>query len=159
MIALVLLFAATVGTTAVVTVPPMRWQPMPIAIPAGGRVLDLEFEVSGGEAVQVLIIERTDRTRYRRGLKVEPVAATEFSDSGRIRQVMPAEGGDYLVIIDNRRNRRRAANVRISIELRDHAPRLARELPPERRRAVVAASIGFFGATVVGAAWLMLRRL
>ncbi|HYO81987.1 MAG TPA: hypothetical protein VES20_11330 [Bryobacteraceae bacterium] len=139
-------------------VPPAGWHSVTVVVPAANSTLTVNFEVKQGSKAQVLLLDHAQAVRFRRGRSFEALAATGFSDTGRLRQPVAA-AGDYVLMIDNRIDARQSAVVQLDVDLQEDRSSQVRELSPERRRAVVAISLVLFGALVSGSAMLMLRRL
>jgi hypothetical protein len=136
-------------TDGLVNVPPSHWQAVHFEVLRNGSTVHCSFEVvSGANRVQAMLLERSQSDRFNAGRPMRPVHVTGFERSARFRAYV-AEAGDYVLLLDNRLEGRYAADVRVRIESTDPQSVTVRELPPDRRRAVVTLSILFFGAVLV----------
>jgi hypothetical protein len=68
------------------------------------------------------------------------------------------ERGEYVLMIDNRIEARVPATVHLRLDVHAPADVVVRELPPERKRFIVAASLAFFGAVVLFSARKFLKQ-
>ena len=119
-------------------------------------MLDIDFEVTHGSRVQLLLLSRQQSERFERGRSVTPEVTTGFENSGRVRLAIPA-AGDYVLMIDNRIEGRAATLVKLKVEVTNPTNAVVRELPAQKRRLVVSLSLLFFGAVVVFSAREFLR--
>ena len=142
-------------TSGLVSVPASQWETVDLRIPEPGTTVDISFHVRHGSRVQVLLLEREEADRFHRGRSFDPLLTTGFQSSGRVRYRV-AERGEYVLLIDNRIEGRGPTLVDLRVEATPHHVNV-RELPPERRRAVVALSLLFFGATVFFSARQLLK--
>ena len=132
-----------------VTVPASHWQAVAVEVPQNGSTVFCTFEVrSGAERIQALLVSRAQAERLNRGRRVNFLYATgyERSDSFRVRV---DDAGSYVLLLDNRLNGRTPAEVALRLEVTHPRSIEVREASPERRRAVVALSLLFFGAVLV----------
>jgi hypothetical protein len=140
-----------------VTVPPSHWKAVEVPIGEHGTTVHCSFDVqTKGAKIQVLLMPRSQAERFSRGRYVSALYLTDFETSARFRYRVP-EAGDYVIVLDNRRDSRRAAEVAVRIDLAPPGSVDVRELPPERRRLIVALSLAFFGAVVVFSARQFLK--
>jgi hypothetical protein len=95
-----------------------------------------------------MLLERSQADRFNAGRPMRPIYVTGFESSARFRAHLP-EGGDYVLLLDNRLEGRYAAEVQVRLESTDPQKVTVRELSPDRRRAVVTLSVLFFGAVLV----------
>ncbi len=111
--------------------------------------------VAGAPTVRAFLAPRTEAERFRDGAAFRATAATPYLAEG-VLQHRITRPGDYLVIVENRGPEPAPATVRLRVELfhPDATGVEARELPPARRRAVIALSVLFF---VVAAGWSGIR--
>lgn len=146
---MILLAFLVVLTEGLVHIPPAHWKAVPVKAPEQGTTIDCAFTVrEGGSRVQVLLLERGQAERFRRGRPVEALYFSGFETSGRFRHRV-YEAGDYVLVLDNRIEARKPAVVSLRLELINPRDLGVRTLPPERRRAVVALSLLFFGTVLV----------
>jgi hypothetical protein len=97
--------------------------------------------------VQALLLTRTAAERFHRGRSFEPICSSGFQSDIR---------GSYVLIVDNRIEAR-PATLHLRVHLQTPPDVIVRELPPQRRQAVVALSIAFFGAVLLFSARQFLK--
>lgn len=131
-----------------VSVPPSRWQAIEVRIPQHGTLVDCAFRVVEGSRVSAILLDLEQAERFHRGRSMRPLYSTGFENSARFRYRV-SEAGDYVLLLDNRIEGRGPTLVDLRLELLHTQSVHVRELPLERRRAVVAASLLFFGAVAV----------
>jgi hypothetical protein len=151
-----LLAFAVLMNSALVEVPASRWSAVDLPVAQHDTVVDGDFEVIRGSKVQIVIADREQAERLHRGRSFHPVFTSGFAAEGRIRVTL-REAGDYVLLVDNRIEGRGSATVRLNLSTSNRINIQARELPPARRRAVIALSLLFFGSVVVFSAWQFLR--
>jgi hypothetical protein len=139
----------------VLTVPPSHWKAIDLGSPTGGTQLQIEFTVRSGSRVQALLLTRTAAERFHRGRSFEPICSSGFQSDIRMRCRVP-EQGSYVLIVDNRIEAR-PATLHLRVHLQTPPDVIVRELPPQRRQAVVALSIAFFGAVLLFSARQFLK--
>jgi hypothetical protein len=154
---MLLLALAVLLTDAIVEVPRSGWRAIELPVPHNGSVVEGRFQAVRGARVQLLILPLSEAQRLNRGRSFRPLYSSGFRDSGRF-QVSVSDAGAYVLVIDNRIEGRFPAQVRLDVDVSHQNEVEVRELPPERRRAVVAVSLLGFGAIVAGTAWLFLRQ-
>ncbi|MGE5645005.1 MAG: hypothetical protein ACM336_04355 [Acidobacteriota bacterium] len=131
MIFAALLAAALLNQT--VRVPAAGTREFEIAVKQRSAVLDCEFHVErGGSGVRVALMQNR-----------HALATTGYTRAHRFRFPLPA--GEYTLVVDNRLEGRRPADVRLSLKVEEAAglPE-PRTLSPRRRAVVVASSVLFF---------------
>lgn len=136
----------------VLIVPPSGWRPYGFALRQQPAVMQCEFSVRQGPAVRLWLMDRRNLDRFQAARPLEPLAFTAYGHRGSLRQ--PLGLGDYVLVLDNRLSRREPAEVALRITLDFSAP-VVREVPPQRRRLVVAASFLF----LVAVSYWFARRL
>jgi hypothetical protein len=140
-----------------VTVPASYWRGVAVKVPENETTVQCSFDVrSEGAKVQALLLEKSQAERFRLGRSISPLYVTDVESSARFRQRVP-DSGDYILILDNRLGSRAPVQVALRIELSSPKSSTVRELPTERRRAIVALSLVFFGAVVVFSARQFLK--
>ena len=141
----------------IIEVPPSQWKAVQVNVPEHGTTVLCSFDVqTNGAKVQAMLMDRSQAERFHRGRNINPLYMTGFERSARFRYRV-VEAGEYVLVLDNRLEGRRPAEVSLRIELVSaHSP-TAREVPPERRRAIIALSLVFFGAVVVFSARQFLK--
>ena len=153
---MMLLAFLTVLANGIVNVPASGWQAIAIEAPEDGGTVEIAFVVQQGSRVQVFLADPAEAARFHRGRSPDALAMTGFVREGSLRQRIH-RAGRYIVVVDNRIEGRRPAQVQLKIDFSPPVNVVVRELSPERRRAVVAISILVFGATVFISARLLLR--
>ncbi len=142
-----------------VQVPPGDWRPFRILLQQRPAEVSCSFAVLEGRAgVRVAILPASEYRRLRAGRRARLLVSTVFQRAGGFRYAL-SEAGEYVLIVDNRRQMQAPALVRlrVSVEFLPH-PR-ARTLPPERRMAVVALSLALFFAIVLWSGRRLLRAM
>lgn len=150
-----LLALAVLMNGSLVDVPPSTWRAVDLPIAQHETVVDGDFEVIRGSKVQVLIADRDQAERLHKGRSFRPVYSSGFRKDGRFR-ITVHEAGSYVLLVDNRIEGRGPATVRLNVSTSNRVSIETRELPPGRRRAVIAISLLFFGAVVAFSAWQFL---
>jgi hypothetical protein len=135
-------------TRGPLNIPPAQWQAISVPIPAPGTQVEIELEVRSGSRVQALLMTAAQAVRFNRGRAPVPICASGFRRQATLR-CRVAEPGQHVLIVDNRIESRQPALIDLTVELHPPADVIVRELPPERRRLVIALSLGFFGAVVL----------
>jgi hypothetical protein len=138
----------TALVNGLVTVPPSHWKAIDLGVQPSGSQVHVDFEVRTGSRVQALLLTEAGAERFHRGRSSEPVCSSGFHTEFRLRCRVP-ERDHYVLMVDNRIESRQPATVHLRVHLQSPPNAVARELPPERRRAVVALSLAFFGAVVL----------
>ncbi len=156
MIALLLFAAAALMQNVLVEVQPSGWRAVDLPVAQHGTTVEGDFEVIHGSKVQVIIADRNEAERLHRGRSFRPVYTSGFATDARFRVTL-RDAGQYVLLIDNRIEGRGSSQVRLNLSTSNPVNVEARELPPARRRAVVASSLLFFGFTIVLSAWQFLR--
>lgn len=158
MIVLALLLA--VAPTAIIDrslrVPPSDVRGLHFSIRNRPATLELQYRVvHEGRPVRLIVMAQADENRFRAGRDVTEIAATPLENGGSLKSYI-ATPGEYVVVVDNRKESHKAAVVALKGTLvYDMAPREARELAPHVRWIVVSSSLLCFFAI----AWFAGRRL
>jgi hypothetical protein len=140
-----------------VTVPAAHWKALEVSITDRDTTLQCAFEVlTKPTKVQAVLIKRSQLERFERGRHVDALYVTGFETSARFRYRV-SETGDYILLLDNRLEGGRPAEVSLRVELTSARSTVVQEVPLERRRAIVALSLLFFGAVVVFSARQFLK--
>jgi hypothetical protein len=143
-------------TDGLVNVPTSYWRAVPVPVLDNDTTVHCSFDVrTKGAKVQALLMERSQAERFHLGRSINALYVTGLETSARFRQRVP-EAGNYILILDNRLERQ-PAEVALRIELTSPHGAAVREVPAERRKAVVALSLAFFGAVVVFSARQFLK--
>jgi hypothetical protein len=146
----------SVLASGLVSVPASQWEMIDLRVSEPGTTLDIAFDVRHGSRVQLALLDRKQAGRFHRGRSFDTLLTTGFQNSGRVRHRV-AERGEYVLLIDNRIAGRGPTLVDLRVEASAQHPLHVRELPAEKRRAVVALSLLFFGATVFFSARQLLK--
>ncbi len=148
---------AAVLVNTVIHVAPAEWQAIAVPVSQAGAWVQVEFDVQGDSHVRVFLADTRQARRFVDGRSYTTLTESGPAAAGRLRH--RSEGAvSYALVIDNSLERRRPAAVRVKVEIVPQRMTRGRELPPERRSAVVALSILFFGASVFLSAHLLLRK-
>lgn len=150
------LLALATLTNGVLSVPPSKWLPVDLGQLDPGTKIEIEFEVRSGSRVQAHVVTKGDAERFHRGRSMTPLCSSGFERASRLR-CRVFESAHYVLIADNRIEGRIPASVHLRVDLQAPPTVVVRELPPERRRLVVALSLGFFGAVLVFSARQFLK--
>ena len=140
-------------------IPPGEWRSIEIGLKQNAATISAEYLAHAGSSeVRLALMERADlesmSDRNPHGL----LAATAPGASGRLRYRV-RRPGDYAIVVDNRRDRDRAAQVRVRVWA-DFAPRFAPTvtgLTPQRQLTVILISFACFFAVVTYSARRLLR--
>lgn len=153
---LLLAVAPTAIIDRSVRVPPSDTRGLHFSIKNRPATLAVEYRAAGnGPAVRLIVMAQADENRFRAGREVAEISATSFDRSGSLQSYI-ATPGEYVVVVDNRAERKAAAVVALKGTLvYDMAPREPRYLTPMVRWIVVSSSVLFFFAV----AWFAGRRL
>ncbi len=128
----------------VVSVPKSHWLAIEVNTVKPHTVVDCNIAVeSEGSTVDALLMPRAEAERFNRGKSFQPLHSTGFQANSRFRYEL-ADAGDYVLLLDNRLEGRRATQVGVRIELWNSDTASVRTLAPEKRRLVVALSVLFF---------------
>lgn len=151
-----MMLALVALTNGLLTVPPAQWRALTLGSPSPGTYVEVEFNVRKGSRVQALLLTRPDAERLHRGRTPSPECSSGFEREARMR-CRVQEADEYVLIVDNRIEARLPAEVHLRVDLQSPPSVIFREVPPERRRVVVALSLAFFGAVVVFSARQFLK--
>jgi hypothetical protein len=155
-LALLLALAPTSIIDRSVRVPPSDTRGLHFSIKNRPATLEVTYRVArNGSAVRLIVMAQADENRFRGGRDVNEIATTPFERGGMLK-IYIATPGEYVVLVDNRAERRAAAVVALKGTLAyDMEPREAQYLSTRVRLAVVSFSLLFF----FGVAWFAGRRL
>ena len=138
-------------------VPPGNWHAQEIKVSERNSVVECVFSVKDeGPRVQVLLLNQDDARRFHRGRAIEPIMASGYVTRGQMRALVK-DPGEYVLLFDNRLDRRKAASVHLQVNIAPTEAATVRTLPADKRRVVVALSLLFFGAVLAGSA-IQLRK-
>lgn len=159
-LALLLLAAVPAATfDRTVRVPAADIRGLELTIKNRPGTIDVRYRAEdNGSRVRAVVLAKADQPRFRAGRTVAELASTPYGRDGvlKVHLVTP---GDYVLILDNRPEARHDAQVQVRGQIvYDAEPVTAWELPPQRKAAVMAASLAVFfalfwwsGRKVVGA--------
>jgi hypothetical protein len=151
-----LLAMLVVLTNGPLNIPPARWQAISVMVEAPGTHVEIAFDVKSGARVQASLMTAAQAVRFNRGRDPQPICASGFREHERMRCRVP-EAGQHVLLIDNRIASRAPTLLNLSVELHPPVNVVVRELPPERKRLVIAVSLAFFGAIVLFSARQFLK--
>lgn len=138
---------------------PGDWRAFQILLRQHPAEVACRFEVvEGRSGVRVAILEAAEFRRLRAGQRARLVVSTVFQRSGSFRYRLSVPG-DYVLLVDNRRQMQASATVRLRVVLEVSPVRAVRTLPPERRRRIVVASLAGFLAVVLWSGRRLLRAM
>jgi hypothetical protein len=141
-----------------ITIPAGHWKAVQVNVHDHDSTIHCSFEVqTTGAKIQAMLMERPRFERFHQGRHVNPLYTTGFETSARFRYRVP-EAGEYVLLLDNRLEGRSPTEASLRIELTSARSTISHEVPPERRRAIVALSLIFFGAVVVFSARQFLKQ-
>ena len=147
----------TLLANGIIEVPAAHWKAIEIRVSNHDSTVHCSFEVrAGGTKLQAMLMERPDFDRFQRGRSVKFLEETGFEKSARFRYRV-ADAGEYILVLDNRLESRWPTQGSLRIEVTSVRDALITEVPPERRRLIVALSLLFFGAVVVFSARQFLK--
>jgi len=140
-------------------IPPGEWRSIEIGLKQRSAVVSAEYEArAGSNEVRLALMERQDLESMRDRRPHALLAATAPGASGRLRYRV-RRAGDYAIVVDNRRDRAHAAEVRVRVWV-DFAPRVAptvTQLTPRRQLTVILVSFACFFAVATYSARRLLR--
>jgi hypothetical protein len=147
----------TLLANGVIEVPAAHWKAIEISVPNHDSTVHCSFEVrTGGTKLQAIFMERSEFERFHRGRRTNSLYETGFEKSARFRYRVP-EAGEYVLLLDNRLEDRWPTQASLRIEVTSARDAQITEVPPERRRLIVALSLLFFGAVVAFSARQFLK--
>ena len=140
-------------------IPPAEWKYIEVNLRQNPARSDAGFNVqSGSETVRLALMTRAALEDLRAELPHGLLAVTAPGKSGafhfRVRQP-----GDYVLVVDNRTARARAAAVRVHVALEFAGPAgpLVTYLSPRRQVTVIVLAFAFFFGVVTWSARKLLR--
>ncbi len=158
MILLLLLAPGWVGLIdELVRVPRGEWRTVSFSLRQRPAILECEFAVEAGRSdVRVLLMSEEEFERFRDGDSHRALVETPYTRSGRFRQRI-VRPGEFRVVVENRRETRGPAGVRLRVNLRflNQLTWQPSTLSPWRKLVVISASLLFF----VGLSFWCGRRL
>lgn len=144
---LLLVSAPTASFDRTVRVPPADIRGLELTIKNRPGTIDLRYRVAQRDArVRAVVLAKADQPRFRAGRTVAELASTPYAPEGSLK-VHLVTPGDYVIILDNRPQAKQETQVQVRGQIAyDPEPVTAWELPPQRKAAVMAASLAAFFA-------------
>ncbi len=160
-LALLLLLAASSVELVdeVYQIPPGEWKYVEVNLRQRPARVTAAFVVDSAPGkVRLALMTRADLERLREDEPHGLLAVTDFLRTGGL-DFRVREPGDYVLVVDNRSSKARAAAVHLHIALdfaRPSRPGVTR-LAPERQLTVIILSFAFFFGVVTYSARKLLR--
>ena len=154
---MILLALLAILTDGVVSVPASRWSAVDVPVTQAGTVIEATFSVpSGYTAVEAILVTRKDADRFNAGRSYHPLCRSGYQTEGKLR-CEAEQKGDYVLLLDNRIEGRKPAEVSVRIDVREPASMIAVTLPAQKRAVIIALSLLFFVAVVMYSARQFMR--
>jgi hypothetical protein len=140
-------------------IPPAEWKYVEVNLRQNPARVDAGFDVqSGSDSVRLALMTRAALENLRAGLPHGLLAVTAPAKSGSLHFRVP-QPGDYVLVVDNRANKKIPAAVHLRVSL-DFAvppgPDVTR-LGPRRQFTVIVIAFAFFFGVVTWSARKLLR--
>ncbi len=159
MLFILALFALQTGgplllTDEIVTVPPTQWRSVDVSLRQKPAVVECIFHAGDHPGVRVVLMTKDAVERFRRGNAHSILAATAYQAGGTLKFAV-TEPGDYAVVLDNRLDGFRTAQVRLKVNLTFMPEKQATVRHPTKQRQalVIMLSFLFFAAIVILSGW------
>jgi hypothetical protein len=138
-----------------IVVPQSHWRAVDVKVAHAGTLVKTVLRApENSTRMQAYLVTRRNADRFAQGGALRPLATTSFERDGTL-YMIAEHAGDYILLLDNRMEGRRATQVHLKVELLPPVETV-RTVPPERRRAVELASVLFFlGVVAYSARQLM----
>ncbi len=154
---MILLALLAILTDGVVSVPASRWSAIEVAVEQAGTVIEASFSVpSGATAVEAILATRDEAARFNAGRSYHALCRSGYVTEGKLRCEVE-QTGEYILLLDNRIEGRRPAEVSVKINVQQPASVIAVTLPAQRRAVIIALSLLFFVAVVMYSARQFMR--
>ncbi|MEO8128732.1 MAG: hypothetical protein ABJF23_25330 [Bryobacteraceae bacterium] len=154
---MILLALFAVLADGVISVPASHWSAVDVSVSKPNSVVDTTFSVpSGATGVEAILVTRHEAERYNAGRSYQPICRSGYQTEGRLR-CEAEQKGDYILLIDNRLEGRKPAEVSVRINVRLPASVIAITVPPAKRAVIIALSLLFFVAVVMFSARQLMR--
>src|SRR4051794_4455422 len=115
---MILLALLVMLTDGIVSVPPSHWSAIEVPVQQAGTVVEVSFSVpSGATSVETMLVTRKDAERFNAGRSNHPLCRSGYQTEAKFRCEVD-EKGDYVLLVDNRMEGRKAAEVSVKINLR-----------------------------------------
>jgi hypothetical protein len=140
-------------------IPPAEWKYVEVNLRQNPARVDAGFNVqSGSETVRLALLTRAALENLRAGLPHGILAATSAGKSGSL-HFRVRKPGDYVLVVDNRSNKKTPAAVHLRISLDFAAPSgpEVTRLAPRRQFTVILLAFAFFFGVVTWSARKLLR--
>ncbi|HET8550431.1 MAG TPA: hypothetical protein VFL57_20615 [Bryobacteraceae bacterium] len=139
-----------------VVVPQSHWRAIDVRVAHAGTLVKASFRApADGSRVQAYIVTRANAERFAQGGALRPLAMSSPARESTF-YFVAERAGDYILLLDNRMEGRRATPVHVRVESLPPASTV-RTVPPERRRVVELASVLFFLAVVAYSARQLMK--
>ncbi len=134
---------------SVVPVQPSSWRAIEVKIDKPETTVECAYSVEQDAArVEAILLTRHDAERFNQGKSYHPLASTGFQTEGKLRYEID-QPGDYVLLLDNRLESRKATDVSLKINLREPPSIVVGTVSPERRQVVITLSLLFFLGVVM----------
>ena len=154
---MILLALLAILTDGIVSVPASHWSAIDLPVSQAGSTVEASFSVpQGATAVEAIIVTRRDADRFNAGRSYHPICRSGYLTEGRLRCEIEQKG-DYILLLDNRIEGRKATEVTLKINVREPASIIAITVPPQKRAVIIALSLLFFVAVVMYSARQFMR--
>jgi hypothetical protein len=134
-----------------VKLPSSQWRALTVTLKQRPATVEVDYTVvRGNPGVRAILMSRIEVERFREGKSPRVLSTTSANRDGKLRYLV-TRPGDYVVLLDNRQERRGGSTVQLKIGLaydREHVSFEPGRLPDGRRRVVVAVSL--LGFVLVG---------
>ena len=152
-----LLALLAILTDGVVSVPPSHWTVVDVPISKPGTVVNIEFSVpSGATSVETMLMTRREAERFNAGRSNSAVCRSGYQTEGRLHCEVEQQG-DYVLLIDNRIEARKPAQVSLKVNLIPPWGVVATTVPPAKQAIIIAFGLLFFVAVVMFSARQFMR--
>ena len=139
--------------------PPAGWIYVPIDLRQNPARVDASFDVqSGSQTVRLALMTSADFERLRNEIPHGILAVSSAGKSGAL-HLRPRRPGDYVLVIDNRANKKTptAVHLRISLDFAAPSGPEVTRLAPRRQFTVILLAFAFFFGVVTWSARKLLR--
>jgi hypothetical protein len=154
---MILLALLAILTNGVISVPASHWSAIEVPVVQPGTMIEASFSVpNGATAVEAILVTRKEADRFNAGRSYHPLCRSGYQTEGKLR-CEAEQKGDYVLLIDNRIEGRKPAEVSVKISVREPASIIAVTIPPRKRAVIIALSMLFFVAVVMYSARQFMR--
>jgi hypothetical protein len=159
MLFILALFALQTGgplllTDEIVTVPPGQWRSVNVSLRQKPAVVECSFHAGDHPGIRIILMTKDAEERFQQGNAHSILAATAYQTEGTLKFAV-AEPGDYAVVLDNRLDGYRTAQVRLKVNLTFTPEKQAVVGHPTKQRQALAIMLSFlfFAAIVILSGW------